>query len=72
MFASCECCAFFCPQRRVYHSSKFGLIFNAEFSLDLVTDHGYQDLWAMERQLHVFLNSEVGGGEDLKFVTWSL
>jgi len=62
MFVSCECCAFCSPQRRVDSSSKFGLKFKTEFSLGLITSHGYQDLWALERQLHVFLNSEASGG----------
>ena len=62
MFVSCECCAFCSSQRPVYPSSNFGLKFKAEISLGLITSHGYQDLWALERQLHVFLNSEASGG----------
>jgi len=63
MFVSSECCAFFSLQRRVDPSSKFGLKFNAEFSLGLIANHGHQDVWVMERQLPLFLNSEVGGGK---------
>jgi len=62
MFVSCECCAFNSPQQRVDPSSKFGLKFKAEFSLGLITSHGYQDLCALGRQLHIFLNSEASGG----------
>jgi hypothetical protein len=63
VFVSCECCAFCSPVRRVDPSSKVGLKFNAEFSLGLITNHGYQDLWALEGQRHVFLNSEASGRE---------
>jgi hypothetical protein len=62
MSVCCELWAFCIPQRRVY-LSKFGLKFNAEFFLGFITNHGYQDLWGMEIQLHIFLNLEVCGGE---------